>query len=59
MPGTITRHFQCNLNLGKASPENLSVLLYFRCAGSRTIDPVKFLCSAENKRVDLENFRRN
>ena len=23
------------------------------------IDPVKFSCSAENKLVDLENFRRN
>ena len=25
----------------------------------RTIDPVKFSCSAVNKRVDLENFKRN
>ena len=35
------------------------MLLNFRCAGGRTIDPEKFLYSAENKRVDLENFRRN
>ena len=35
------------------------MLLNFRCAGGRTIDPEKFLPSAENQRVDLENFRRD
>ena len=35
------------------------MLLNFRCAGGRTIDTEKFLYCVENKRVDLENFRRN
>ena len=35
------------------------MLLNFRCAGGRTIYLEKFLYSAKNKRVDLENFRRN
>ena len=55
----ITRNFQCNLNLGKQAQKTFRRYFTLGVWGGHTIDTEKFLHSAENKRVHLENFRRN
>ena len=55
----MTQNFQCNLNLGKQAQKTFRC--YFILGGREVIRSTlrSFCTAAENKRVDLENFRCN